>query len=54
VIFLKEYLCSQITHHMHVATEIVKWEQKGWKLHTYNSAGTAGEVKHYLLFEKEQ
>lgn len=52
IVRLKEYECVQVTHHKDVSGAIEEWQGKGWRLHTYSPAGTAGEVKHYLLFEK--
>ena len=48
----KEWKCVQVGHHKNVAEGIEEYQKEGWHLHTYSSAGTAGEVKHYLLFEK--
>jgi hypothetical protein len=49
---LKEWECVQVVHHKDIARAIEQWQKNGWRLHTYSPAGTAGEVKHYLLFER--
>jgi len=49
---LKEWKCVQVLHHKGIVEVIDKCQRDGWSLHTYNPAGTAGEVKHYLLFER--
>jgi len=49
---LKEYECLQVNHHNKVAEKIYEYQAQGWSLNTYQAAGTAGEVKHYLLFER--
>jgi hypothetical protein len=28
------------------------YEEKGWRLHTYQATGQATMVNHYLLFER--
>ena len=33
---------------------IEEWEQKGWRLHTYQATGFGTDIKHYLLFEKSE
>jgi hypothetical protein len=47
-----EYHCVQVNHHKDVADTIASYQSEGWRLHTYQAAGTSGEVKHYLLFER--
>ena len=51
---LKEYECVQVGHHKDVGKTIEEWQKNGWHLHTYACAGVrlAGDVNHYLLFEK--
>jgi hypothetical protein len=50
----KQYECVQLKHHREVASTIVEYEKRGWRLHTYQAAGDAGSggVNHYLLFVK--
>ena len=54
---MKRYICVKVTDHKNVAETIHEYQQKGWMLHTYNTAGGVGAgglgVYHYLLFEKE-
>jgi hypothetical protein len=54
---LKEYECVEVEHHKDVGRTIEEWQRKGWRLHTYQTAGMGGgpmvyKVNHYLLFEK--
>jgi len=51
---LKEYMCVEVKHHKNVSEKIEEWQKNGWRLHTYACAGVrlAGDVNHYLLFEK--
>ena len=54
---LKEWECVEVKHHKDIAKTIEEHEEKGWRLHTYQTAGLgAGPmsymVRHYLLFEK--
>jgi hypothetical protein len=55
---LKEWRCILVGHHDNVGQAIIDWEQQGWKLHTYSTAGMGGTwnytVNHYLLFERDQ
>jgi hypothetical protein len=49
--------CVQVKNHKDVGKTIEDWESRGWKLHTYQTAGMgagpmAYTVNHYLLFEK--
>jgi hypothetical protein len=50
----KEWRCIVVGHHDNVGNAIMEWEQQGWRLHTYSSAGMGGSlnytVNHYLLF----
>ena len=54
---LKDWECVEVKNHKDVGKTIKAWEEKGWRLHTYSTAGSAGAlatfVNHYLLFEKE-
>ena len=54
---LKDWECVEVKTYKEVAETIKEWEENGWNLHTYSTAGTAGAVtsfiNHYLLFEKE-
>jgi hypothetical protein len=54
---LKEWKCVEIKHHKDIGRTIEEYERKGWRLHTYQTAGMgagpmAYNVNHYLLFEK--
>ena len=49
---MKEWTCVQVGHHKNIGEVIEDYQRQGWGLHTYSAAGTAGEVKHYLLFSK--
>jgi len=53
---LKEWECVQVKDHKDVGKTIGEWQRNGWRLHTYQTAGSAGPmssfVNHYLLFEK--
>jgi hypothetical protein len=49
---LKEWECVQVNHHKDIGRVIQEWEQKGWRLHTYQAMGTPTIANHYLLFEK--
>lgn len=56
IIQLKEYECAEVGHHKDVGKVIEEWQRNGWRLHTYQAAGSAGAmtqfIMHYLLFEK--
>jgi hypothetical protein len=52
VIELKEWTCVQVGHHKQIGEVIVNYQQKGWRLHSYQAEGTPTLVNHYLLFEK--
>ena len=57
VVQLKEYECVEIEHHKDVGKTIGEYESRGWRLHTYETAGMgagpmAYKVNHYLLFER--
>ena len=53
---MKEWKCVLVGHHDNVGKIIEEWEEKGWRLHTYQAVGDVGMatsfVNHYLLFEK--
>jgi len=49
---MKEYECVQVNHHKDVGKTIEEWEGRGWRLKTYQAAGTPNMVNHYLLFER--
>ena len=54
---LKKWQCVLVEHHNDVGRVIEGWEKKGWRLHTYASAGNstiALGTNHYLLFVKEE
>ena len=55
---LKEYECVEVKNHKDIGITIKEWQKKGWRLHTYQTAGMgagpmAYKVNHYLLFERE-
>jgi hypothetical protein len=56
IVKLKKYECVEVEHHKDVGRTIEEWQKKGWRLHTYQTAGMgaamAYKVNHYLLFEK--
>ena len=49
---MKEYICVQLDHHKHIAETTKEYQEKGWRLHTYQTTGYGTAIKHYLLFEK--
>ncbi len=49
---MKEFMCVQVGNHGDVGKTIAEWQNKGWKLHTYQATGRDIWIKHYLLFEK--
>jgi len=55
---MKEWRCILVGHHDNVGKAIMEWEQQGWRLHSYSTAGMGGAlnytVNHYLLFERGQ
>jgi hypothetical protein len=57
VVKMKEYECVEVKHHRDVGKTIGEWETNGWRLHTYQTAGSGGpvtsQINHYLLFVKE-
>ena len=51
---LKEYICAKIDHYKDIGKTIEGYEKRGWRLHTYTCTQvSAGDVNHYLLFERE-
>ena len=58
VVGLKEYECVEVGHHKDVGKTIGEYQGRGWRLHTYQTAGMgagpmAYKVNHYLLFERD-
>ena len=56
---MKEYTCVEVKHHKAIGSIIEGYQNKGWQLHTYQTAGMgagpmAFNVNHYLLFEKDK
>jgi len=55
---MKEWRCILVSHHDEVGRAIMEWEQQGWRLNSYSTAGMGGAfnytVNHYLLFERGQ
>jgi len=53
---MKEWRCILVNHHDEVGKAIMEWEQQGWQLHSYTTAGMGGAfnytVNHSLLFER--
>jgi hypothetical protein len=54
---LSEWACVEVKRHRDVCTTIVEYQEKGWRLHTYQTAGMGAgpmsyTVSHYLLFER--
>jgi len=50
---LKEWECVQVGHHKRIGEVIEAYEERGWRLHTYQAQGSPTIVNHYLLFERE-
>jgi len=52
---LKEYECVRVDHYRDIGKTIEEYQKKGWRLHTYTctQVRVAGDVNHYLLFERE-
>ena len=50
---MKQFVCVQVDNHKDIAITITEWQEKGWKLHTYQATGRDIWIKHYLLFEKD-
>jgi hypothetical protein len=55
---MKEWHCIQVDHHEKMGIAIEKFQNEGWSLHTYTTAGPSTimgySVNHYLLFEREK
>jgi len=51
---LKEWECVQVNHHKDVGRTIIDYEEKGWRLNSYQATGQTTAVNHYLLFERGQ
>jgi len=49
---MKKFECVQLDNHRDIAQTIAQWQEKGWRLHTYQAVGRDIWIKHYLLFEK--
>ncbi|MCL1977631.1 MAG: hypothetical protein FWG55_05990 [Candidatus Bathyarchaeota archaeon] len=53
---MKEWINIQVGHHSNVGPTIMNYEQQGWHLFSYTTAGMGGAwnytVNHYLLFFK--
>jgi hypothetical protein len=49
---MKEFECVQVNHHREIGKTIAEWQAKGWRLNSYQAAGSPTAVSHYLLFEK--
>ncbi|MGD6932886.1 MAG: hypothetical protein ACQCN5_01620 [Candidatus Bathyarchaeia archaeon] len=51
---MKEWVSVLVGHHNDVGPTIMNWEQHGWHLFSYSTAGMGGSlnytVNHYLLF----
>jgi len=56
MVHVKEYVCVLVGHHDNIGKVIEEWQSKGWRLHTYQTAGMGGAinytVNHYLLLER--
>ena len=50
---MKEWKCVEVKSYLKVTSIIRSQQQEGWSLHTYTTAGCAGTIYHYLLFERE-
>ena len=54
---MKEWECVEVKHHKDVGKTIEEWQNKGWRLHTYQMGGMGAgpmsyNVNNYLLFER--
>lgn len=54
---MKEWECVEVKQHKDVGETIAEYQKKGWRLHTYQTAGIGARpmsnvVSHYLLFER--
>jgi hypothetical protein len=55
---MKKYKCIELKNYGEVASTIERYENEGWSLRSYQTAGMgagplAYNVYHYLLMEKE-
>jgi hypothetical protein len=53
---MKEYECVLVNHHKDIGQTIKKYQENGWRLHTYEATVVdvvSAKVNHYLLFEKD-
>ncbi|MFC1963052.1 hypothetical protein ACFLVL_00295 [Chloroflexota bacterium] len=56
---MKEYDCVEVNHHKDIGRIIREYQENGWHLHTYQTAGMGSvfgksSVKHYLLFDRDK
>jgi hypothetical protein len=49
---LKEWECVQVGHHKDIRDVIMKWQEKGWNVHSYQTAYNGSGINHYLLLER--
>jgi len=49
----REWERVRVDHHEDVGKAIDEWENKGWRLHTYQVQGSPAIVNRYLLFVRE-
>jgi hypothetical protein len=54
---MREWRCVQLDHHDKIGVTIQEFEEHGWRLYTYTTAGPSSTfmgyvVNHYLLFVK--
>ncbi|MHA2393776.1 MAG: hypothetical protein ACXAEX_17710 [Promethearchaeota archaeon] len=50
---MKEWKCVEVKSYLKVTSIIRAQQQEGWNLHSYSTAGCAGTIYHYLLFERD-
>jgi hypothetical protein len=43
---MKEWRCILVSHHDEVGKAIMEWEQQGWRLNSYSTAGMGGIQLH--------
>ena len=56
---MQKYECIEVKHHKDVGNTIEEYQQNGWNLHSYQTAGMgagpwAYNVNHYLLFVRDK
>ena len=56
---MKEHECVQVNHHKDIGPVIAEYQEKGWRLHTYQAVGNNDSIAfpvvwHYLLFERDK